>query len=474
MLFDKKENDPSTVSMAYKVMQPRWHKIETLLGGTEAMREAGHQYLPQHAEEGNKAYAERLSKAVLYNVTKLTLENLVGKPFSAPVVLNDDVPEQLKEWLDDVDLQGNNIDVFAREWFREGVAKCYCSVLIDLPRILPTEQPRTLADDEKDNIRPYALIIKPENIIFAHRESINGKEVLTHIRIREEIIEKVGFAEVTTTQIRVLEPGLTTIYREKETKSKKTEWVIHEQYETQLDFIPLVTFYADRQEFMVGEPPLTSLADLNIRHWQSQSEQDTVLTVARFPMLAASGVSVDSEVTVGPNELLLTPDSSGRFYYVEHSGRAIAAGREDLKDLEDKMSRYGTEFLRKRPGRESATARALDSAEATSALGDMITRFIDAAETMLYFMALLGNLEQGGTLSLQRDFGPEVSGDAELNNLTQARQNRDISRETYLAAFKARGILPDNFDLVKDAQLLEEELEITGKSDIDIDEDADE
>src|SRR5690606_14578341 len=101
---------------------------------------------------------------------------------------------------------------------------------------------------------------------------------------------------------------------------------------------------------------------------------------SRFPILACSGASgEDSDpVVVGPNKVLYNPDPQGRFYYVEHTGQAIAAGRTDLQDLEQQMASYGAEFLKRRPGNQTATARALDSAEASSDLQAMVGLFEDA------------------------------------------------------------------------------------------------
>ena len=127
----KKPDDPSITSAAYDVMQPRWQRIDAVLGGTETMRAAGTAYLPQHSEEADEVYDERLKTSTLLNETEIILNGWVGKPFSKPVQLSETTPEQIKEWADDIDLQGNNLDVFAREWFRSGVAKGFSHVLVE-------------------------------------------------------------------------------------------------------------------------------------------------------------------------------------------------------------------------------------------------------------------------------------------------------------------------------------------------------
>jgi hypothetical protein len=45
-----------------------------------------------------------------------------------------------------------------------------------------------------------------------------------------------------------------------------------------------------RCAFGDGEPPLLDLAYLNVKHWQSQSDQDNILHIARVPILALIGV----------------------------------------------------------------------------------------------------------------------------------------------------------------------------------------
>lgn len=476
-MADKDPKSPATTSGAYDQMLPRWHVIETLLGGTEAMREAGETYLPRHQEETDQGYRERLASAVLLNRVEQTLDTLSGKPFSEPIKLNEDVPKAIEETiLPDVDLQGNNLDVFARQWFREGMAKALCHVLIDMPRPAPREdgQPRTLADDRREGLRPYWVMIKPECLLFARSEVINGVEVLQHVRIIEHYMEQDGFAEVCKRRIRVLEPGLVQLWEPvKKSNAQKEEWVLADEWATGLNYVPLVTFYADRQGFMMGKPPLLDLAHLNVAHWQSASDQRHILTVSRFPILACSGASgEDSDpVVVGPNKVLYNPDPAGRFYYVEHTGQAIAAGRTDLKDLEEQMAGYGAEFLKRKTGGQTATARALDSAEATSDLSAMTGLFEDALAQALDITAEWMRLgTNGGTVELVKDYDLSETDAPGLQALQVAREKRDISRKTYLNGLRLRGVLPEDFDEDEDwEELMEEISEAMGRAGLDLD-----
>lgn len=463
----KDPKSPATTMDQYDAMLPAWTKIQTVLDGTAAMRDAGQQYLPQHDKESDEAYMERLERCTLLNMTKLTLDSWVGRPFSEPVKVKDDVPPEIVDLTENIDTLGSNIDVFARNWFKEGMAKGFSHVLVDMPRLNERSdgRPRTLEDDRVEGARPYWVQIAPEKLFFAESAVVGGEEVLVEVRFVEEYTIRDGFALVTDEQVKRLylnDEGSVNVevWRfEPVGKSKKKEWRIFDSWVMEIDRIPIVTFYSDRQGFMFGKSPLEDLADLNIAHWQSTSDQRAILTVARFPILACSGGTDETnKLVVGPNKWLYCPDPSGKFYYVEHSGAAIAAGDKDLAELTRQMGEYGSEWMKKRPNRETATARALDSAESTSALQDATLRFQDALENVLWLTAQWLGLDSGGSLEVHSDFSDAPVGVEGLRVLMEARKNRDISREAFIKELQRAGVLDDSFDAAKDGDALESEL----------------
>lgn len=464
----KEEPTPATPSLNYTFMAPKWRKINALLGGTDAMRAAGQTYLPQHEAEVDKRYSSRLEVNVLLNMTKLTLDTWTGKPFSDPIRLNDDVPEDIVALVENVDLLGNNLTVYARNWFRDGLAKAFSHTLVEMPRKNePEGRKRTLEDDRRENNRPYLVHVEPESLIFAQAAIVDGQEILQEIRIHEVTVEQVGdFGQEVIERIRRIivrgDVKQVTIYRKVEDKKKtdKVEWVVEFDFPYDLDEIPLVTFYANREGFMMGTSPLDDLADLNITHWQSGSDQRAVLTVARFPMLALSGGVDDANaLQVGPHKWLFTPDKDGKFYYVEHTGAAIGAGRNDLQDLEEQMSHYGAQFVKHRPSHTSATSRLLDSIESTTPLHDATLRFKDAVEEVLRLMGKWmrkGN-DDAGTIEINTEFDKGEYDDTDIKALLESRKNRDLSRPKFLAELRRRDLLTERFDADENTAELEEE-----------------
>ena len=116
-----------------------------------------------------------------------------------------------------------------------------------------------------------------------------------------------------------------------------------------INAIPVAPVYLNQTGFMCGSPPLMDLADLNITHWQSSSDQRNILHVARVPILFASGVAEDIELVVGANAFMRASDPQARLEYVEHSGAAITSGKDDLKVLEFQMQAMGLQLLQAEP-----------------------------------------------------------------------------------------------------------------------------
>ena len=464
-MAEKDPKSPATTSFEWDEMIGKWNMIEALLEGTEEMREAGPRYLPQHPEESDANYRERLTVNILFNAMEITLNHFVGRPFSDPVRLNTDVPEALVPHTDNIDLQGNNITNFCREWFRQGIAKGFCHVLIDMPAL--TQQARigrTRADDLAEGRRPFWQLIRPENMIFAEADitvdpqSKELRETFTHVRLAETVVERVGFSQVVKNRIRVIEPFMYQVWELRKVKGKQV-WVVIEEGDTGIDFVPIVTYYASREGFLDAKPPLEDLAHLNIRHWQSMSDQINILTVVRFPMLAVAGATDQSgdAMRIGPRQLLATKDPNGRFYYIEHEGKAIDSGWTELENLEKQMESYGATFLRRDPGNQTATGRALDSAEAVSPLQDMTMRFIDAVNNALAVHAYWMSLPDGGTVTITTDFGPEEVTKEDASLLTELRKGRDISRLAFIKEAQRRGVMSEEYDQEADLKQLQEE-----------------
>jgi hypothetical protein len=292
-------------TLAVDLMRPDWALVSALLGGTRTMRAAGQTYLPKWPKEDAEAYTTRLSVSVLFPAYQRTVQTLAGKPFSKPITVGEDVPARFLPWLQDIDLQGRNLDAFASDVMQTALGYGLAGILVDYP---PALNVRTQAQELAAGLRPYWIEIKPQQILGWRASRVDGTWKLLQLRLAEAVeVEDGEFGTKLVDQVRVLEPGSWRTFRSTDTGL----WVLHEEGVTTLKMIPFVPVYGGRTGFMTAVPPLVEVAHLNVAHWQSASDQQNILHVARVPILTVTGVDDPAwEMTVGASSAIKLPTDS--------------------------------------------------------------------------------------------------------------------------------------------------------------------
>ncbi|ANL84662.1 DUF4055 domain-containing protein [Rhizobium phaseoli] len=439
----------------------------TLMGGTDAMRKAGKTYLPQEAAESEVAYNDRVNRTFLFNGYRKTAKDMSGKVFTKPVQMGEDVPAKLKTYAENIDLTGQGLNNFAYSVFEAGMNDGISYILVEMP---PAQEGATRKDDIDSGRRPYLVLIEACSLIGFKSKVIAGHHVLTQVRILETAVEDDPddeFGQIEVQQVRVFdrdELGVQyRVYRQQKVDGKE-EWILTASGMTSLKDITLVPFYANRTGFMMGEPPLSDLAYLNLAHWQSSSDQRNILHVARVPMLFAKGFGEEDRLVVGANSFTRTTSENADMKYVEHSGKAIEAGSNDLDDLEFQMQTQGLELLTPKPGSQTATGEAIDQAKMNSPLAMMADNLKDALEQAFGFMGEYEGLgkDTGGSITVNTDFGITLRDATDLTTLLAAVNAGQISRETFIKELIRRGVLMGDIDPEEEAERIEGDAESLG------------
>ena len=460
----------------YVSMAPFWQLTSALRGGTHEMRAAGKDYLPQEPDEKAAQYENRLNRSVLTNLYRKTADKLVGKPLKKPIIINEDVPPEIKPMLDDMDSLGTRLDVFAKEVLTQAVDDGLTHILVEFPdteneegEFVEKDGRRflSLRQVQEKNIRPYAKHVLAGDLIGWKSELVNGVKTLTQIRIMESAKQDADdeFTQNTLQHIRVIERDRWRLYeKQKQQESgtgEKKEWFLIDEGQNTLGEIALVTLYTNQLGFMLARPWLEDIAHLNVAHWQSDSDQRNLLHIARVPILFAKGFGDEDtqfQFSIGSNTFLKGPSSSS-LEYVEHSGHGITSGRDDLKDIEERIGLLGMETTIKKTGlgaNETATGKAIDSADANSSLGMVSQELENALEGVLAFFAKWLELgDNGGSLSVFKDFGIDMADVGDIDMLLKARQAGEISQVTFLKELKRRSLLADDFDPQTEIDLLD-------------------
>lgn len=441
--------DQSTAVLA---MQPGWELAAALLGGTAEMRKRATAYLPKWPNEDQASYDARLAVAVLFPAFARTVQTLAAKPFSKPLTVGEDVPPKLKDLTQDVDLQGRNLHTFAADVMVSAMGPGLCGILVDFP---PSTGAQTLADEVAAGLRPYMVHIKPEQILGWRMQRMGGRIQLTQLRLMECVTEDDGeFGEVEVEQVRVLEPATWRVYRKN--SNDKEQWDLFAEGVNTLGQIAFVPVYGQRTGFMTSKPPLLELAFMNVKHWQSQSDQDTILHVARVPILTISGVDDDKfALTVGASAAVKLP-TGGDMKYVEHTGAAIEAGKISLDDLKEEMRQAGAELLVIKPV-TTATQVHSENAVGMCALQSIALGLQDALNTAMQFMADWAKLGAGGTVTLFSDFGAATLSEATATLVKDMASAGLISKETAFKEQQRRGVVSSDVDWEEEKARIEED-----------------
>ncbi|MCV4343313.1 DUF4055 domain-containing protein [Pseudomonas capsici] len=438
-------DNPNTTLPAVDAMRAYWDVISPLMGGTMAMRGAGKNLLPQYPAEDDCVYKERLRLSTLLPAYAETVGNMTSRVFAEPLQVGDDVPEVIQEMTLDIDNSGNDINSWAVEFFREGLSHGLCHAFVDHPQ---AGDLRTQAEEQAAGVRPYAVLVKPGQVLGWRVKD----GTLTMIRYIEVIEEEDGeFGVKCVEQIRVLEPGTWRTYR----AGEKGGWVLHEQGTNSLTRIPWVTFYTGRTGFMTAKPPLLELAHLNVKHWQSQSDQDNILHVIRVPILVriglqpqfdAQGKLIPPEFKVGTGSLTDIP-ANGDLKYVEHTGQAVESGRTALQDLISEMRMAGAKLLTpEKTATKTATQAEEEAAQELSPLQRMSNHFGDCLAQLLQFMAEYRSLGDGGTVEMRGNYDVDYMPEVSLPTLVSMANAGLISKETLFAEMQRRGVISDEYN----------------------------
>jgi hypothetical protein len=432
--------DVRKTAAAVDDMATDWTLIEALMGGTTAMRAANKRYLPQWPAEDDDSYRARIATAVLFPAYSRTVSLLAGKPFSKPITVGEDVPPQIAEWLENVDLEGRNLHAFASDVCREALGYGFCGILVDCP---PGRDVKTKADEAKAGIRPYFVHIRHNAILGWRAEKRNGHTLLVQLRLLETVNEPNGeFAMTAVEQVRVLEPGKWTVYR----KKSDDTWAMYDEGATSIDVIPFVPVYGLRKDFMVGAAPMIELAHMNVEHWQSKSDQQTILHIARVPMLFAKDIGAETKITVGAGAMINASSKDAEVKYVEHSGKAIEAGRISLLDLEDSMRQVGAELLVIKPGNTTEVQTIADNEQGMCDLQRIVQTLEDELDQALDLMAKWVKEPEGGHVEIYSDFGVASLAEASAQLLFEMKADGSLSHATLLKEMQRRGILSPDVD----------------------------
>lgn len=442
----------ATPSAVYDYMHRQWSLVEDLRGGTEVMRARGRARLPQEPRESPEAYSNRLQRTFLFNLYKRTLYAITGLAFVKSVSV-DNVPPELEYLEHNADGTGRSLTELCYDFTIDAVHYGKTHALCDFPQV--DSQEMSHAQFMQSGYRPYITHINPRNLIGWRSTDTVGIPVLQQVRVTESKIAPSDineYADKTVYYVRVFKPGSVEVH-EYDPEFENASYQIIDDISQSIPYIPITTAYGNKTGFMEATPAMMDLAWINLRHYQSSSDQNNILHVARVPFLFASGFDEGEleNAEIGASRMIVSSNPDSDIKHVEHSGKAIGAGRQDLIDLENQMAALGADMLvSKGVSRMTATARRLDQNESMSTL-QLALRSVENMVEQLYKIA--GDWIGVDASNVVCSIGEDMSVANEPNPTNALKTLLDtglLTDKQVVESAKRQGILASNFNLAED------------------------
>jgi hypothetical protein len=434
-------SDPNT---SWFAQEAHWILIEDLMGGTYGMRKKHRRYLPQEPRELDESYDNRLARSVCPPYYQRLERMLAGMLTRKPVRL-EDTSDSITEQLFDVDMQGNDLNVWTYETARKLVRYGHVGTLVDAPT---------------DGGRPYWVTYTPRQILGWRTELKDGQQALSMLRLSETVTIPDGeYGEKAVQQIRLLTPGGYQLHQ----KGDDGEFRITDEGTTSLSEIPFSVAYSNRVGYFESRPPLEDIAELNLKTYQVQSDLDNILHISCIPMLAFFGFpSAAEEVSAGPGEAIAFP-AEGKAEYIEPKGTSFDYQFRRLEQIAAQINELGlSAVLGQKLSAETAEAKRIDRSQGDSTMMVIAQNVQDMIDNCLQYHAqYLGQAAAAGSCFVNRDFIGARLEPQEIQSLLQLYTAGTITQETLLRQLSDGEVLGDDFNV-------DEELEATSNAGLDL------
>ena len=478
----------NTTSSEYDLQLPYWNMTRDMMKGTKAMRLNANKYLPKFEAETYEDFQIRTQTARYTNIFGDIVKSLADRPFAKEPVITADA--QIEPMLENIDGQNNHAFVFMADWMRQAITTGIHWCLVDYASVNPfttdasgIQRRKSIAEEKQEGARPYALLVRPEDVIAVYSGMIAGKEYITHCRIKENYKLRDVWTEKDVERVRVLDrkpvvddEGNIVNY-EKATfqiyeKVNGKNWSLIQEgpiYIGEIAFVPLII--GSRANGWIIEPDMEDCAYLQLEYFEQENGLKNIKTLTAYPMLSAEGVDpvIDpktkkpAKAPVGPRAIMYggAPKQGitqgGSWKWLEPAGTSLTFLREDLKELAKELRELGRQPLVASSSNITRETAAFASSKGKAAIRRWAGQLKDAMENVLKYMAMWENIVAEPEVVLNLDDLDQAEGDTGMTDIDKMFTAQVVSKKTYRLEAQRRGILSDSFDPDKEDAQIEKE-----------------
>ncbi len=452
---------------AYKRMAKRWRRLRDIYEGLDSWIDRSEngiqpttkaqQYLPKEAAEEWDDWVTRLVMSPFDDRFAQSLRKFINLIFSNKVELTD-LPTAIAAHLENIDNQGTSFRAFCRRKALDALIDGHTFVLVEYPDATGL---RSHADFLAANLRPYWVSYSADQLINWVTYQHQGQTVLVQATLREVLTIAEPFGERQVERYRVLRPGNWEVWEKWDDSGqvKYQRMAKGNSYDATgeiMTTIPLYAIYGGvKVGFFESKPPLQSLADRNVSHYQITSDHLRKIHLCCLPVpeLRDSMREDGEPLRIGPNSFIHIRDPQGSFNWKEPLATSIEQSRREKLDAEEAMDVISAAYLSQPSDRQAATTTLVQVLELESSLGGFAESLSDGVNQCLRSHAeFLGTtLQPSAKFSgdVVKDSGKDAQLLTALSNLAEKGQ---ITGKTLLVLLKNGAFLPENFNI--DAEMV--------------------
>lgn len=354
-------------------------------------------YLPKAKSQDNVSYLEQLSQSVFVRFFRDAIEKDI-----ASLLTDFDLTEPaywFEDFEDNVDLLGNDLKSFIKQWVSLSVRDGSAFVLVDRPNL---DQP------------PYFLLLERSQII---NWRFDGSDLDLIVYRQDELKPDGDFGLTEWESYTVLRRGGDyQIYERQKRKSFDTKAHLDEVLNGDITLtregrfglteIPLVGLSLNSHTPFTATPPLVDFADLNLAHYQVWSGYRTTINYLEPTLLAKElqpyapdEPSQQKALTVGARVTLWNLDAG----WMEPTGTGVLPKKDCLALIEATMQKMVVSFF-SGGATKTATEVELDAAQSEATLSGYALQLESAVQSLFSIFAEYEGLffEDTGTIAVNK------------------------------------------------------------------------
>jgi hypothetical protein len=447
----------------YDKFRPQWQRIQDVIDGEDAVKEAADTYLPKiSSKQTPTAYAAYKSRACFFGATRRTREAMTGFIFRKPPTVETSMEALFTE---DCDMRGTTLEGYCRKVTTAACGHGRGGTLIDY--FTPPE-----GSDEKP--RPYLSFYDALDITNWAVGRIGGRMCLTLLVLREWVTDPAAdeFAAASKQRwivLRLTGAGVTrqewvSTAAQDPTKpasaknppgARESPPVVVHRRGIPLMEIPFVFHNSEAPGPDPQTPPLGDIATLNIHHYNASAELQNARFMCAMPTPWAAGYEADDKLVLGTTQAWVTANVGATCGYLEPSGNGLPSLEKSLEEKERQMAALGARAIEapKKDAEAEETVRLKASAE-TSTLARIGLLTSEGLSEIMQWVEWWNGFEAERTVflnkayvELNKDFVSAKLTPQELTAYVGAWQQGAMSFDTFFKLMEKGEMYPEGHDM---------------------------